>query len=711
MKKIETLVIVFGLLWIQGCSSKNGDANYPDIQPPVAAVKPYKITSKHGHTRVDNYYWLRDRENQEVLDYLHAENKYLDSMLSHTKPLQKSLFEELKGRIKEDVTYLPYYEGGYYYYYKYEKGGEYLISARKMGSLDSKEEIIVDGNELAKGNSYLNFYVSVSNDHKLAAIQMDTQGRNFFTVLIKDLNSGKYLSDKLENIRGSIVWTRDNASFYYTVPDPITLRKYQVKRHVIGQDAAKDELIFEEKDQTLECSIWSTKSKEYIIINSSRTDANESYFINSTNPSKPKLINPIEDNVRYTVNHAGGDQFYILTNKDAPNYKLAKTSIKKSESSNWVDVISHRSDFLLENIDYFKEFMAVEENKEGLSKIRLVTYDGNSLQEISFDEPAYSASLDYNLEFDTKVVRYNYTSLTTPYSIFDYQVDTKKSILMDEEEVLGNFDKKNYQTERVMVTGRDGTKIPMSIVYKKDKFKRNGQNAGWIYGYGSYGSSMDPYFNSSILSLLDRGMVYAIAHVRGGMEMGGNWYEDGKMMKKANTFYDFIDCSKWLMDNGYVAKDKLFASGESAGGLLMGAVLNLAPELYRGVIAGVPFVDVVTTMMDESIPLTTFEWLEWGNPAIKEQYEYMLSYSPYDNVEAKNYPNIFVSTGLHDSQVQYWEPAKWVAKLRALKTDKNKLFLYTNMDAGHGGASGRYEYLKEIAREYAFVFDVLGIKN
>lgn len=710
MKSIKILTLI-GILFIQGCTSENKKFSYPDIQPPVATVKPYEIKSKHGHTRVDNYYWLRERESKEVLDYLKAENAYLDSMLSHTKLFQKSLYEELKGRIKEDITYLPYFDEGYYYYYKYVKGGEYLISARKKGSLDAKEEIIIDGNELAKGKSYLYFWVSVSHDNNYAAIIMDTQGRNFYSVRIKDLRTGNFLNDNLENIRGNIAWTSDNKSFYYTVPDTVTLRNHQVKRHFIGQDSSKDEVVFEEKDQTLDCAVWSTKSKEFIIISSERTDANKSYYVNAKNPGKPKLISSIEENVRYSVNHAGGEEFLILTNKNAPNYKLVKTPIMKSESSNWQDVIPHRNDILIENVDYFKEFMVIEENKEGLSKIRIIKYSNNSSHEIAFDEPAYAAGLDNNLAFDTKVVRYNYTSLTTPYSIFDYNMETRERTLMDEEKVLGDFDKKNYQTERVLVTSQDGKKIPMSIVYKKNKFKKNGTNSGWIYGYGSYGSSMEASFNSSLLSLLDRGMVYAIAHVRGGLEMGGNWYEDGKMMKKKNTFTDFIDCSKWLQDHNYVAKDKLFASGGSAGGLLMGAILNMAPELYSGVIASVPFVDVVTTMMDETIPLTTFEWLEWGNPALKEQYDYMLSYSPYDNVAERNYPHILVTTGLHDSQVQYWEPAKWVAKLRAHKRDKNNLFLYTNMDAGHSGASGRYEYLKETAREFAFVFDILGIRN
>ncbi len=709
-KSIQNLLILSVGMSI-ACSQQEPDFQYPDIQPPMATIKPFEITAKHGHVRVDNYYWLNDRENQEVIDYLNAENTYMDTMLAHTKDFQASLFKEMRSRIKEDDASVPYKLDDFYYYSRYVEGGEYPIYARKKGSQEAEEEIIMDGNELGKGKSFLNFFTSVSHDHNFAAIIMDTQGRNFYTVMIKDLRTGEMLPDKIENIRSSAVWTTDNKSFYYSIPDPVTLRNYQVKRHIIGQDASQDEVVFEEKDQTLNCGVGITKSKKYIIIGSGRTDASYAYYLYADKPGKPKLIAAIEDNVQYDVDHAGGDDFFIYTNQDAVNYRLVKAPVSNPVKANWADVIPNRSDIFLEGVDYFKDYMAVQETKEGLAKIRIIKYQDNSDHEIQFDEPAYSAGLGYNPAFDTDVVRYSYTSMTTPNSIYDYNMDTREKELMKEQPVLGDFDKNNYQTERVMVTARDGKKVPMSIVYRKDKFKKDGSMPGWIYAYGSYGYSMDASFSSSRLSLLDRGMVYAIAHIRGGQEMGGDWYEDGKMMNKKNSFYDFIDCSKWLQDNGYVAKDKLFASGGSAGGLLMGGILNMAPELYSGVIAAVAFVDVVTTMMDESIPLTTFEWLEWGNPNIQEQYEYMLSYSPYDNVEAKDYPHILATTGLHDSQVQYWEPAKWVAKLRTMKTDNNNLFLYTNMDAGHGGASGRFERLKEVAREYAFVFDILGIRE
>ena len=711
MTKSFQKLLILSLGMSIACSQQEPEFQYPDVQPPVATIKPFEITAKHGHVRVDNYYWLNERENQEVIDYLNAENAYMDTMLAHTKDFQASLFNEMRSRIKEDDASVPYKLDDYYYYSRYVEGGEYPIYARKKGSLDAAEEIIMDGNELGKDKSFLNFFTSVSHDHNLAAIIMDTQGRNFYTVMIKDLRTGEMLPDKIENIRSSAVWTTDNKSFYYSIPDPVTLRNYQVKRHIIGQDASQDEVVFEEKDQTLNCGVGITKSKKYIIIGSGRTDASYAYYLDADKPGKPQLIAPIEDNVQYNVDHAGGEDFFIYTNQDAVNYRLVKTPITNPTKANWKDVIPNRSDIFLEGVDYFKDYMAVQETKEGLAKIRIIKFADNAEHEIQFDEPAYSAGLGYNPAFDTDVVRYSYTSMTTPNSVYDYNMESRAKELMKEQPVLGDFNKNNYQTERVMVTARDGKKVPMSIVYRKDKFKKDGTMPGWIYAYGSYGYSMDASFSSSRLSLLDRGMVYAIAHIRGGQEMGGDWYEDGKMMNKKNSFYDFIDCSKWLQDNGYVAKDKLFASGGSAGGLLMGGILNMAPELYRGVIAAVAFVDVVTTMMDESIPLTTFEWLEWGNPNIQEQYEYMLSYSPYDNVEAKNYPHILATTGLHDSQVQYWEPAKWVAKLRTLKTDSNNLFLYTNMDAGHGGASGRFERLKEVAREYAFVFDILGIRE
>ena len=683
----------------------------PDIQPPVATVKQFEITARHGHKRTDNYYWLNQRDEQEVIEYLTAENQYLDTMMAHTKGFQEKLFEEMRNRIQEDDSSVPYKLDDYYYYSRYEEGGEYPIYCRKKGTLDAEEEIIMDGDELGKDKSYLNFFTSVSPDHNLAAIIMDTVGRNFYTLMIKDIRTGEMLPDRIENIRGSAVWTNDNQSFYYSIPDQKTLRNYQVKRHMLGNDASDDKVVFEETDQTLSCWVGKTKSRKYIMIRSGRTDASYIQFIDADNPGSPKLIAPLKDNVHYSVDHTGEDWFYIRTNLEAVNYRLVEAPVTDPGTDNWKDVIPHRKDTLLEEVDYFKDHLVVQEKNEGLVQVRIIKWSDQTSHQLEFDEPAYSARIGYNPSFETDVLRYSYTSMTTPNSIFDYDMESKEKTLKKEQPVLGDFKKENYQTERVMVTARDGQKVPMTLVYRKDKFEKDASMPGWIYAYGSYGSSRDPTFNNNRLSLLDRGFVYVIAHVRGGQEMGGGWYEDGKMMNKKNTFHDFIDCSRWLQENNYVAKDKLCASGGSAGGLLVGAILNMAPEVYRGVIAAVAFVDIITTMMDESIPLTTFEWLEWGNPNIQEQYEYMLSYSPYDNVEAKAYPNILATTGLHDSQVQYWEPAKWVAKLRTMKRDDNRLFLYTNMNAGHGGASGRFQRLKEVALEYAFVMDILGIRE
>jgi len=707
MKRLIGLLLLVNIIMSYGYSQQIQSK----FSAPKAVIKPFKITSNHGHIRTDNYYWLNDRENQEVIDYLNAENQYFENSLGHTKNFQENLFNEMRARIKEDDSSVPYKLDDYYYYNRYVEGGEYPIYCRKKDSMEGKEEIIMDGNELGQNKSFLYFFTSISPDHNLAAIMIDTVGRNFFHVIIKDLRTGELLPDTVENIRSNAIWTNDNQSFYYAIPDPKTLRNFQIKRHYLGKPADKDELIFEENDQTLSCYVEKTKSKDYIIISSARTDASYSLFVNAHNPEKPKLISPIKDNIRYRVDHARGNNFHIYTNLDAVNYRLVEAPIDNSSADNWKDVISHRHEIFLENVDYFKDFFALHETKGGLANIRIIRWADHSEHQIEFDEPAYSAQIGENPAFETELLRYSYTSMTTPRSIYDFNSVSKERTLMKEQPILGNFKKENYETERVIVTARDGALIPMSIVYRKDKFKNDGSMPGLIYGYGSYGMSLEPTFSSVRLSLLDRGVIYAIAHIRGGQELGGRWYEEGKMMNKKNTFYDFIDCSKWLQNNKYVAKDKLFAQGGSAGGLLMGAVANMAPEIYRGIITEVAFVDVLTTMMDETIPLTTFEWLEWGNPNIVEQYEYMLSYSPYDNVEAKSYPNILATTGLHDSQVQYWEPAKWVAKLKELKTDNNNVFLYTKMDAGHGGASGRFQMLKDIALKYAFVFDILGIEE
>ncbi|MGA1544550.1 MAG: S9 family peptidase [Saprospiraceae bacterium] len=682
------------------------------MQPPVAQIKPHVIKAPHGASRTDNYYWLNDRENPEVIDYLTAENKYLKEAMSHTESFQANLFEEMKSRIKEDDSSVPYFKKGYYYYTRYEQGGQYAIHCRRKGSMEAPEEIVVNGNELGENQSFLNFYVIYSPNQQLAAIVKDTVGRNFYTITIKDLTTGTMLPDQIESTRGNIAWMNDNQSFYYVVPDPKTLREYQVYRHILGGLPSTDALIYEEKDETLSVSVSKSRSEGFIFLHSSRTDAAFAQFMSADMVENPRLIAPLQANVKYYADHAKGADLLIYTNLDAVNYKLVRTPFSETSTENWQDVIPHRADVFLEEVAFFKDFMVIQEKTKGLSTLYIQPWeDSQATQKLEFDEPAYYAGLGNNPAFDTPLVRYNYTSMTTPASVYDYQVTTGDKLLKKQQPVLGDFQSDNYQTERIYVPSRDGKEIPLSLVYRKDRFKKDGSAPGWIYGYGSYGYSMEATFSSTRLSLLDRGFVFAIAHIRGGQEMGGAWYEEGKMMQKKNTFYDFIDCSMWLQDHDYVAKDKLFASGGSAGGLLMGAVVNMAPEVYKGVVAAVPFVDVVTTMLDESIPLTTFEWLEWGNPNIKSEYDYMLSYSPYDNVSAQEYPNLLVTTGLHDSQVQYWEPAKWVAKMRTIKTDDNRLFLHTNMDAGHGGASGRFDRLKEIALEYAFVFDLLGISN
>jgi oligopeptidase B len=708
-KTFQRFLILLLAGTVVSCAKLSQQEKLPNVKAPVAKVSPYEIVSKSGDKRTDNYYWLKNREDTAVINYLKAENNYRDTMMASVHAFQDSLFEELRSRVKEDDSSVPYKLDNYYYYTRFIEGGEYPIYCRKKDSLDGKEEILADGNAMGKNQSFLNFFLSTSPDHKLAAIVMDTVGRNFYTIKIKRLADGKFLGDKIANTRGGVVWTNDNKSIYYSVPDQKTLRNYQIKRHVLS--SASDPVVYEEKDQTLACYLSKTRSKKYVVIGSGRTDASFSQYIDADKPGKPVVIQAMQENVQYDVDHMGGDKFYIYTNLDAKNYRLIETPISKSTKENWKDVIPVRDNVFLRGVEYFKDYLIAEEMTAGLVKIRVIKWADKSEHYIDFGEPAYFAGIGFNPEMNSTTLRYVYQSMTTPNSTIDYTIETREKRLMKEQPVLGGFDKNNYQTERVMVKARDGKEVPLSIVYRKDAYKKDGTMPGWINAYGSYGSSTYATFSSNRISLLDRGFVYAIAHVRGGQEMGGAWYDDGKMMKKKNTFYDFIDCSEWLVQNKYVAKDKLFASGGSAGGLLMGAITNMRPDLYRGVIAAVPFVDVITTMMDESIPLTTFEWLEWGNPAIKEQYDYMLSYSPYDNIEKKEYPNLLVTTGLHDSQVQYWEPAKWVAKLRAMKTDRNRLYLYTNMDAGHGGASGRFRAMKDVAMQYTFVMDILGMKK
>lgn len=683
-----------------------------NILPPVAKIIPHTLEI-HNDVRIDNYYWLNDRESQEVIDYLNAENKYYEEMTSHTKEFQKELFEEMKSRIKEDDSSVPYLYNGYWYISRFEKGGDYPIYSRKNGSLDAQEEIMFNCNEMAKDFTYFQLGgVSVSPNNQFATFGVDTVSRRIYTIQIKNLETGEILSDTIENTTGGSIWANDNETIFYTTKDPVTLRADKVFKHKIGTDSKDDVLVFEEKDDTYSVFIYKEKSKKYLVIGSQSTMTTEYRILNADTPNAEfQVFQKRTRGLEYSISHFG-EYFYVLTNKDkATNFKLMKTPETATTKENWVDVLAHREDVLLEDIEIFKDYLVVEERNNGLTKLRIMPWNGVGEYYLPFDSETYTAYTSTNVDFDTEVLRYGYQSLKTPSSIIDFNMRTQEKEIKKEQEVLGGkFDKNNYEEKRVWATAHDGVKVPISLVYKKG-IKLDSTNPLLQYAYGSYGYSMDCTFSTTRLSLLDRGFIYAISHIRGGEDLGRPWYEDGKLLKKKNTFTDFIDCSKFLIENNYTSAKHLYAEGGSAGGLLMGAVINMKPELYNGIIAAVPFVDVVTTMLDDSIPLTTGEYDEWGNPNEKGYYDYMKSYSPYDNVEAKAYPNMLVTTGLHDSQVQYWEPAKWVAKLRVTKTDKNLLFLDTNMDTGHGGASGRFEALKEIAKEFAFLLDLEGIKK
>ena len=677
------------------------------ILPPVAKIIP-KTLEMFGDARVDNYFWLNDRENQSVIEYLKDENTYYQKNTAHTKKLQTALFKEMKARIKEDDESVPYLYNGYYYSTRFKKGQDYPIYSRRKGSLSAKEEIMFDCNELAKGQPFFQMSgLSVSSDNQFATFAIDTIGRRIYTLQIKNLITGEILTDKIENATGNSTWANDNKTIFYTRQDEKTLRSDTVFKHTLGTNSDQDVLVYFEKDDTFSVSVYKEKSKKYLVIGSSSTMTTEYRILLADNPDgKFKVFQKRVRGLEYSISHYGSD-FYIMTNKDqAYNFKLMKTPELATAKENWVDVIQHDEDVLLEEIDIFKDFLVVSERSNGLNKIRIIPWSGKGAYFLPFESETYTAYTSTNVDFDTDILRYSYQSMATPASVIDFNMKTKTKEIKKEQHVLGGkFDKLNYTEERIWTVAKDGTKVPISMVYRKG-LKKNGKNPLLLYAYGSYGASMDAYFSSTRLSLLDRGFVYAIAHIRGGEDLGRKWYEDGKLLKKKNTFTDFIDCSKFVIKEGYTSPEHFYAEGGSAGGLLMGAVVNMAPELYHGVIAQVPFVDVVTTMLDETIPLTTGEYDEWGNPNVKKYYDYMKSYSPYDNVKAQSYPNLYISTGLHDSQVQYWEPAKWVAKLRAMKTDTNFLYLDTNMEAGHGGASGRFEALKELAKEFSFLLDL-----
>jgi oligopeptidase B len=714
---IAVLSLVLSMnIWF-GCSSGNKEdvvvkkKNQTPILPqPPKAEKIKKELTLHQHTRIDNYYWLNQRDNPQVIAYLKAENDYLKAVLKHTEALQEKLFNEIIGRIKKDDSTVPYKTNGYYYYSRYEKGNEYPLYCRRKGSMESPEEIMLDVNAMAKGHNYFQVTgLSVSPDNTMLAYGVDTVSRRKYTIHFKNLVTGEIIPGEIPNTTGMAVWANDNKTLFYTSKDK-TLRPYKIFKHVLGTPVSDDKEVYHEADETFSTFVYKSKSKKYLIIYSDHTLSTECRYLDADDPhGEFKIFEPRQKDNIYYIQHYK-DKFYIRTNLEAKNFKLMETPVNKTNKDNWLEVIPHRNDVLLEGFEIFKDFLAVEEYKNALPHLRVIKLENKKEHYIDFGEEVYVANISRNPEFDTDLLRFEYTSLTTPRSHFDYNMNDKTRKLLKQDEVVGDFDPQNYKTERLYATAADSTKIPISLVYKKG-LKKNGNNPLYLYSYGSYGASMSPGFKSDRLSLLDRGFVFAIAHVRGGQEMGRYWYEDGKLLKKKNTFTDFIACAEYLAAEKFTNPKKLFAAGGSAGGLLMGAIANMRPNLFKGIIAGVPFVDVITTMLDGSIPLTTSEFDEWGNPKEKKYYDYMLSYSPYDNVKAQNYPEMLVTTGLHDSQVQYFEPAKWVAKLRDFKTDNNLLLLHTNMEAGHSGNSGRYRRYKQTALSYAFILDQLGISE
>ncbi len=689
---------------------------WPQATPPVAPIKA-KNVGMHGDERIDNYYWMGDYffkgpDSTNVVSYLTDENTYLKTMMASTESFQDKLYNEMKGRIKEKDESVPYIDNGYYYYNKTEEGKEYYILCRKKGSLAGKEEVLLNVNELAVGHPYYALGgTSVSPDNKLLAYSVDTVSRRQYIIHIKNLVTGEIYKDAITNTEGGIVWANDNKTIYYTAKNPVTLLSEKIMKHVLGTPQSSDVLVYEETDKSNYIGVDKSKSQKFIFIISQATLSSEIRYADADDPAGVfKVFQPRMKDVLYSVDHQG-NRFLIRTNNDsATNFKLMETPLTATGVSNWKEVIAHRPNVLLQDVEVFKDYLVLSERKDALLQLRIQDLANKKEHYLDFGEPVYTAYPNVNRDYNSKILRYGYTSLTTPSSVYDYNMITKAKTLLKQQEVVGGYDPKQYTTERLWATAKDGTKVPISIVYRKD-FVKDGKHPLLLYGYGSYGNSMDAGFNSSRLSLLNRGFAYAIAHIRGGQEMGRQWYLDGKLMKKKNTFTDFIDCAEFLIQNKYTSKEHLYTNGGSAGGLLMGAVVNLRPDLWHGVVADVPFVDVVTTMLDESIPLTTNEFDEWGNPKNKDAYDYMKSYSPVDNVVKASYPNLLVTTGLHDSQVQYFEPAKWVAKLRVNNTGNNVILLKTNMAFGHGGASGRFDYLHDVALRYAFYLGLEGIKE
>ncbi|MBU6157617.1 MAG: S9 family peptidase [Bacteroidetes bacterium] len=714
---MRNLFIGIAILFMISCKNKEQRQAYlwPDLKPPVATQKEH-LRMIHGDTVNDPYYWMYDYfgkgpDSTAVINYLKEENAYTDSMMTGTKNFREKLFIELKARIKEKDESVPVFDNGYYYYTRTEEGKQYYKYCRKKGSLDAAEEILLDVDQMAEGKPYYSVGgMTVSDDNKLLAYGVDEVSRRQYTLYIKNLETGTIYPDAIRNTQGDPCFAADNKTIFYTANHPVTLLGEKIKKHILGEPEAKDIVVYEEKDKSNYIGVGRSKNKQYILIVSQSTTSSEVKWIAAAQPDLPcQTFAPRKKDVLYDVIPTE-NKFLIRTNWNAQNFRLMECPLTQTTQDNWKEVIPHRADVLLEGIEPYRDFMVIEERKGGLMQLRVQNKKTGQERFIAFEEPAYAAGVNANPDYESNTLRYYYTSLTTPASIYDYDMNSEKSRLMKQQEVGGGYDKTEYVSERLTATAKDGSRVPISLVYKKG-YKKDGQSPLLLYAYGSYGISMDASFSSSRISLLDRGFAFAIAHVRGGEDLGRQWYEDGKLMKKKNTFTDFIDCAQFLIDQKYTNKEHLYAQGGSAGGLLMGAIVTMAPEMWKGVIAQVPFVDVINTMLDESIPLTTNEFEEWGNPKDEAYYRYMKSYSPYENVTKRDYPNILVTTGLHDSQVQYFEPAKWVAKMRALKTDRNVLLLKTDMDFGHGGASGRFDYLKDIAFIYAFVFALEGIQE
>jgi oligopeptidase B len=710
LRHVRIATMVFASLALAFVIAQAADDAPSSLPAPPVAKKVLKTTEINGHTLVDNYFWLREKKNPEVAAYLEAENKYTDAVMKPTEPLQKKLYDELLSRIKETDIEVPFKEGGYFYYVRTEAGKQYAIHCRKKGSMDAPEEILLDVNELAKGQKFMSLGAfHVSDDGNLLAYSTDNTGFRQFTLAVKDLRTGKLWADHAERV-DSIAWANDNKTIFYTVEDAVSKRSYQAYRHNVGT-SGPDTLVYEEKDEKFDVYTGKSRSKAYIFLFSGSHTTSEARYIPANDPNAAwKLMEPRKQDIEYYPEHSG-DFFYIRVNDTGRNFRLVKAPVSDPGKKNWQEVVPHRSNVMLDDTDFFKDFYVLSERENGLPQVRVTDLRTGESRRIDFPEPAYVTYPYANREFNTTMYRYGYQSFITPRSVFEYDMASGKSTLLKQKEVPGGYDRTRYAVEQIYATASDGVKVPISVVHLKGA-NLDGKGPLYLTAYGSYGSSYDIGFDSDLFSLVDRGVVCAVAHIRGGGEMGKAWHDDGRMMHKKNTFSDFVASAEYLVAHGYGSKDRLVIEGRSAGGLLMGAVLNMRPDLFHAALVGVPFVDVMNTMLDETLPLTVSEFEEWGNPKEKPAFDYMLTYSPYDNIEAKSYPNMLVRTSFNDSQVMYWEPAKYVAKMRAVRTDHNIMIFKTNMNpAGHGGASGRYDRLHETAFDYAYFLTQMGIQN